>query len=78
LKGKCSRPQIAHTVTLGLDLGESFEDIMNHSVSQVAGPHEAKIRLLRSERKIENEKLGQLKIKLQATANAKKSVARAA
>jgi hypothetical protein len=42
----------------------------------VAGPHEAKIRLLRSERKIENEKLGQLKIKLQA--NAKKSVARAA
>jgi hypothetical protein len=51
---------------------------MNHSVSQEAGPHEAKIRLLRTERKIENEKLGQLKIKLQATANAKKFVARAA
>jgi hypothetical protein len=48
---------------------------MNHSVSQVAGPHEAKIRLLRTERKIENEKLGQLKIKLLATPNAKKSVA---
>jgi hypothetical protein len=62
----------------GARLGESFVDIMNHSVSQEAGPHEAKIRLLRTERKIENEKLGQLKIKLQATANAKKSVARTA
>ena len=51
---------------------------MNHSVLQVAGPHEAKIRLLRTERKIENETLGQLKIKLLASANAKKSVARAA
>jgi hypothetical protein len=61
----------------GLDL-EPFEDIMNHSVLQATFPHEATIRLLRSERKIENEKLGQLKIKLQATANAKKSVARAA
>jgi hypothetical protein len=51
---------------------------MNHSVSQVAGPHEANIRLLRTERKIENEKLGQLKMKLLANANAKKSVAQAA
>jgi hypothetical protein len=51
---------------------------MNHSVSQAAFPHEAKIRLLRSERKIENEKLGRLKINLLATANAKKSVAQAA
>jgi hypothetical protein len=40
-------------------------------------PHEAKSRLLRAERKSENEKLGQLKIKLLATANSKKS-ARAA
>jgi hypothetical protein len=51
---------------------------MNHSVSLAAAPHEAKIRMLRTERKIENEKLGQLKIKLLATANAKKSVAQAA
>jgi hypothetical protein len=50
---------------------------MNHSVSQPAGPHEAKVRVLRSERRIENEKLRQLKIKLQATADAKKSVMRA-
>jgi hypothetical protein len=40
-------------------------------------PHETKSRLLRAERKSENEKLGQLKIKLLATANSKKS-ARAA
>jgi hypothetical protein len=52
---------IAHGPRLGLDL-----DIMNHSVSQVAGPHEARIRLLRTERKIENEKLGRLKITLLA------------
>ena len=46
---------------------------MNHSVSQAAFPHEAKVRLLRSERKAENNQPGQLKIKLHATANAKES-----
>jgi hypothetical protein len=51
---------------------------MNHLVSQPAGTHEAKIRLLRSERKIEGEKLEQLKTKLRATENAKKSVMQAA
>jgi acetolactate decarboxylase len=40
--------------------------------------HETKVRLLRAERKIEGEKLEQLKTKLRATANAKKSVMRAA
>jgi hypothetical protein len=49
---------------------------MNHSL-EAAGPHEANLRLLRVERKIEGKKLLQLKLKLQATANAKKSVARA-
>ena len=55
---------------------------MSRSIHAAQGesliPARGKVRLLRSERKIENEKLGQLKIKLQATANAKKSVARAA
>ena len=50
---------------------------MNHSVSQTADPHETKLRLLRAERKIEGEKLEQLKTKLRATANAKKSVMQA-
>jgi hypothetical protein len=52
--------------------------IMNHSEPLATAPHEAQVRLLRSERKIESQKLLQLKGKLQATANAKKSVARAA
>ena len=47
---------------------------MYNFVSQPAGRHETKVRLLRSERKIEDEKLEQLKTKLRATANAKKSV----
>jgi hypothetical protein len=50
---------------------------VNHSVSQTAD-NETKVRLLRAERKIEGEKLEQLKTKLQTTANAKKSVMRAA
>ncbi len=51
---------------------------MNHSESLTTAPHEAQSRLLRSERKIESQKLLQLKVKLQAAVNAKKSVARAA
>jgi hypothetical protein len=50
---------------------------MNHSVLQPSSPHEAKLRLLKVERKIEGKKLLQLKVQLQATANAKKSIARA-
>jgi hypothetical protein len=43
-------------VTVGLDLG-----IVNHSALHATFPHEARVRLLRSEGKIENEKLEQLK-----------------
>ena len=67
-----------HAVSRRTKLRKSFEDIVNHSVSQTADPHETKVRLLRVERKIEGEKLEQLKTKLRATANAKKSVMRAA
>jgi hypothetical protein len=47
---------------------------MNHSVLQPRSPHEANLRLLKAERKIEGKKLLQLTVKLQATPNAKKSV----
>jgi hypothetical protein len=59
--------------TLALDWG-------HHGSFHIASefPHEAKIRLLRAERKIENEKLEQFKTKLRITANAKKSVMQAA
>ena len=67
-----------HAGSLRTKLRKSFKDIMNHSVTQPAGPHETKARLLRSERKIEGEKLEQLKTKLRAIANAKKSVMQAA
>ena len=43
---------------------------MNHSVSQATDRHEAKLRLIKLERKIESNKLGQLKVKLQATSDA--------
>jgi hypothetical protein len=49
---------------------------MDHSGSQAAAPHEVKLRLIKLERKIESKKLGQLKTKLQATSDAKKSIAR--
>jgi hypothetical protein len=45
---------------------------MNHSVLQPPNPHEASLRLLKAERKIEGKKLLQLTTKLQATSNAKK------
>ena len=67
-----------HTGSRRTKLRELFEDIVNHSVSYTADPHETRVRLLRAERKIEGEKLEQLKTKLRATANAKKSVMRAA
>ena len=40
---------------------------MNHSL-QAASPHEANLRLLKGERRIEGKKLLQLKLRLQANA----------
>jgi hypothetical protein len=51
---------------------------MNHSESLATVTHEDQSRLLRSERRIESQKLLQLKVKLQAASKAKKSVTRAA
>jgi|HubBroStandDraft_6_1064221.scaffolds.fasta_scaffold1478217_1 hypothetical protein len=49
---------------------------MSHSVSRLALLHEAKLRLIKLERKIESKKLGQLKTKLQTTSDAKQPVLR--
>ena len=44
---------------------------MSHSISRLAIAHEAKLRLIKLERKIESKKLGQRKTKLQATSDVK-------